>query len=329
MPNLEFTITHRGVTYPFSLLPDTTLAILHAQLEELTSVPMPNQKLLYKGKKPSINQDDTLTAAGFKSGLKVQMLGSTAEELGQMKSVEDEKKRVDKILADRAMKPQTKLRSTGPSPRAPDPQFKFHKIEPLLHLPNPSEARSVLTRLANDPAIRHVMQKHRFAVGLLTELAPHEAPHLLGLNQNAGQSIKLRLRTDAYDGFRPYSDVRRVLCHELTHNVWGDHDNNFKELNSQLNREVAEYERSVAQGTHSLGSLDVYEPGLEADAYSQILGRGSYVLGGGTSTSTPLAVANESREDRRRRLLQATMNRLQKEEEELEQSCGTAGPSSS
>ena len=72
------------------------------------------------------------------------------------------------------------------------------------------------------------MRAHRFAVGLLTELAPHEQPHLLGLNENAGQAIRLRLRTDLYDGFRPYSDVRRVLCHELTHNVWGDHDNNVR-----------------------------------------------------------------------------------------------------
>ena len=33
------------------------------------------------------------------------------------------------------------------------------------------------------------MRAHRFAVGLLTELAPHEQPHLLGLNENAGQAI--------------------------------------------------------------------------------------------------------------------------------------------
>ena len=70
------------------------------------------------------------------------------------------------------------------------------------------------------------MQKHHFAVGTLTELAPHEQPHLLGLNENAGQTIKLRLRTNDYEGFRLYKEVRRVLCHELTHNVWGDHDNN-------------------------------------------------------------------------------------------------------
>ena len=74
------------------------------------------------------------------------------------------------------------------------------------------------------------MQKHRFSVGLLTELAPHEHPHLLGLNQNAGQVIKVRLRTDAYDGFRLYSEVRRVLCHELSHNVWVDHDDNVSSI---------------------------------------------------------------------------------------------------
>ena len=70
------------------------------------------------------------------------------------------------------------------------------------------------------------MQNHRFAVGTLTELAPHEQPHLLGLNVNAGEAIKLRLRTNDYEGFRTYKEVRRVLCHELTHNVWGDHNNN-------------------------------------------------------------------------------------------------------
>jgi hypothetical protein len=84
----------------------------------------------------------------------------------------------------------------------------------------------LLKRLAQDPAIAHIMQEHKFSVGLLTELAPHEHPGLLGLNKNAGESISLRLRTNLYDGFRLYSEVRRVLCHELSHNVWGDHDDN-------------------------------------------------------------------------------------------------------
>ena len=117
------------------------------------------------------------------------------------------------------------LRSTG-SGSSSSLQFRFHNIEPLAHLPNPASARALLEKLANDKAVQHIMRIHQFSVGVLTELAPHEHPELLGLNVNAGQAIKLRIRTDAYDGFRLYKDVRRVLCHELTHNVWGDHDNN-------------------------------------------------------------------------------------------------------
>ena len=29
-------------------------------------------------------------------------------------------------------------------------------------------------------------------------------------------------------GFRRYARIRETLVHELTHNVWGDHDINFK-----------------------------------------------------------------------------------------------------
>jgi hypothetical protein len=38
-----------------------------------------NQKLLYKGKKPSIEADATLSDAGLKDGMKIQMLGSTSQ----------------------------------------------------------------------------------------------------------------------------------------------------------------------------------------------------------------------------------------------------------
>lgn len=99
---------------------------------------------------------------------------------------------------------------------------------PLPHLPNPAAAQRILEKLSTDPAIVHVMRLHHFSVGTLTELAPHEHPQLLGLNVNGGQAIKLRIRTDTYDGFRSYKEIRRVLCHELTHNEWGDHDNNVR-----------------------------------------------------------------------------------------------------
>ncbi|OCH85878.1 WLM-domain-containing protein [Obba rivulosa] len=317
---IELNVSHRGATYKLSLLPTDTLALLYARLEELTGVPPPLQKLLYKGKKLNTTPDDTLEQAGLRHGTKLQMLGTRPDELQGLQKTETEHQRRERILRERAARGPVKVRSTARSGPDPDAQFRFHRIEPLAHLPVPESARTLLQRLADDPAVRAVMRAHKLAVGLLTELAPHEQPHLLGLNVNAGEAIKLRLRTDRYDGFRTYKEVRRVLCHELTHNVWGDHDDNFKKMNSQLNREVLEFERAAAAGTHSLSEMsDTYAPSseLEAEAAAHVLGGGTNILGG--QAPGP----GESREEMRRRVLEATMQRLRKEEEELETRCGT------
>jgi len=315
MSSIDLHVLHRGVSYSIPLHPDDTLSVLHARLESLTAVPAARQKLLYKGKIPThtyetIIKDTSLT----KAGIKITMLGSTDQELGSMAKVENEQKRRERVIQERASKGTVKVRSTG---IAKPNTFIFHKLEPLSHLPNPASALNLLQRLSSDPAINRVMLTHQLSVGLLTELAPHEHPELLGLNVNAGQSIKLRLRTDQYDGFRSYSDVRRVLCHELAHNVWGDHDDNFKELNSKLNREVLEFERRMRDGTRTLtGNAGVYErPPIEFRVEAQ-----AHVLGG--SGSAP--ESDESVEERRRRILEATMRRLKEEEQEIENSCGTA-----
>lgn len=93
----------------------------------------------------------------------------------------------------------------------------------------------------------------------------------------------------------------------------------FKELNSRLNREVAEFERAQAAGMHYLsGGGDAYEPSSELEAEAR-----AYVLGGAGGSRPAL---DESPEERRRRVLEATMGRLRREEEELEKSCGTSGP---
>lgn len=80
-----------------------------------------------------------------------------------------------------------------------------------------------------------------------------------------------------------------------------------------------DYERTAKEGKHTLtgwGEGDMYQPAseLEAEAHVHILGGNGVQLSGS---------GDESREERRRRILEATMGRLKKEEEELEQSCGT------
>ncbi|KAJ7119605.1 WLM domain-containing protein [Mycena epipterygia] len=315
---ISLVVSYRGVQHRLSVQEDSTLADLHATLEELTTVPPSLQKLLYKNSTKGHDSETTLRAAGLKNGTKVQMVGSTLQELGGLQAKEAEERKRERILRERALKAPAKVRSTATASTS-DHLYRFHELIPLPNLPNPDSALTVLTRLANDKAIRHVMQMHKFSVSVLTELDPRERPDLLGLNTNRGQEIKLRLRTDSYDGFRVYSQVRRTLCHELAHNVFGPHDNDFKELNSQLNREVAEFERAAAEGTHRLQEGDMYEPdALENAALT------SHVLGGTSRSRNSLPA--DSVEERRRRMLEAALNRLQKEEEELENSCGTAGP---
>ena len=75
-------------------------------------------------------------------------------------------------------------------------------------------------------------------------------------------------------------------------------------------------------GTHQLGGVGPTFDGpysaLEAEAQEYIIG-GAYTLGGTGTSGT-----GDSPEERRRKVLEATMNRLRKEEEELEDRCGTA-----
>ncbi|KAK4039142.1 WLM domain-containing protein [Parachaetomium inaequale] len=129
---------------------------------------------------------------------------------------------------------------------ADDTNHTFHTLRPLPHLPNAARSLAFLERLKADPGIRAAMRKHGFSVGLLTEMDPASATsashegvtRILGLNRNKGEVIELRLRTDAYDGWRDYKVIRKTLCHELAHNVHSEHDKDFWALCREIEREV-------------------------------------------------------------------------------------------
>jgi hypothetical protein len=103
-PEIELQVSHKGTHHSLSFPPTSTLEFLQLRLEELTSVPPPLQKLLYKGKKTVSPEDAktmTIESVGLKDGTKVTMLGSTERELGVMQKAVDEKKRREEILAKR------------------------------------------------------------------------------------------------------------------------------------------------------------------------------------------------------------------------------------
>ena len=188
-------------------------------------------------------------------------------------------------------------RSSGGGPRnQAEAQYTFHTIRPLAYLPRPERSREFLERLKADPGIRAAMRKHKFSVGLLTEMDPaahtqesHEGvARTLGLNRNRGEVVELRLRTDAYDGYRDYKTIRKTLCHELAHNVHGPHDRNFWDLCHQIEREVAAADwksggQSVGQGEFApeRGGEEEEEEAMDHGGW---IG-GEYVLGGGTDRS--------------------------------------------
>jgi len=192
-----------------------------------------------------------------------------------------------------------------------DAEYTFHTVRPLPYLPRPERSLALLERLKDDAGIRAAMRKHKFSVGLLTEMDPlayTEANHegttrTLGLNRNAGEVIELRLRTDAGDGYRDYNTIRKTLCHELAHNVHGPHDRNFWDLCHQIEREVAAGDWKSGGRTVADAEFAPERPDEEEEEEVMDHGAwtgGSYVLGGGGGH---LAVGEGQRPMDRREIL--------------------------
>lgn len=185
-----------------------------------------------------------------------------------------------------------------------------------------SRVLSYLTRLTLDEGVIHVCRLHNYVVGHLTELLPWENPELLGLNENKGQTIRLRMRTDDAEGFRDYKTTRQVLLHELAHIDVSEHPPEFKELNSKLNAELAAWEKRREEGTHSLVEGEMYVP--PPDMGSSGPSGGAYVLGG-KAASKGLEAGPASSAERRQAILEATLKRVAKLEAEIEAGCGSSG----
>ena len=142
-----------------------------------------------------------------------------------------------------------------PTMRRPDTEWTFQELEvlPWAKTPPPSAALDLLRRVAYAPGVVALMQQRRWRVLRLTEMRPEglvgvSPACLLGFNRGRGLEISLRLRTDDMRGFRTLQVINRTLYHELAHMEFDDHDDNFKELASEVAREAVRLDWTKGRG---------------------------------------------------------------------------------
>lgn len=198
-------------------------------------------------------------------------------------------------------------------------KYGFQRIQTLPMLPDESKARDILLTLSQDPGILACMAHHQWTVGCLSEMYPEGQVGeseicIMGLNRNKGGEILLRLRTDDLKGFRKIQYIRRVLFHELAHNVHTEHDGNFFLLMRQIEKECVEMNWTMTSGQR----LKSNEDGSNVDTtMDDIVGDdapfqgGVYRLGNGENETLGFNSATTATSSSRELRAQAAMNRLQ------------------
>ncbi|RYP29818.1 hypothetical protein DL767_006559 [Monosporascus sp. MG133] len=291
---IAITLSHHGKQHVFQLQPEATITDLSNKIQDELSIPTANQKLLIPklGLLKAPFPDPDLPVANNLENKKITLMGTSSAEIESLQSASKAAlARAEHLAAARRNQPKP---YTTRRPQQDDAKYTFMALRPLPHLPRPERSLAFLERLRDDPGIRAAMRAHRFSVGLLTEMDPlahtqetHEGTtRILGLNRNRGEVIELRLRTDAYDGYRNYKIIRKTLCHELAHNVHSPHDRNFWDLCHQIEREVDRGD--WRSGGRSVGDAEYYEPVGSSEEVAYDHGGwtgGEFVLGGGNGPS--------------------------------------------
>lgn len=268
--DFSVTILHHGKTHTFAFSsPDGTLTDLTIQISERFSIPVEHQKFMISPKvgllKPPYPDPNLLLHTIATK--RIQLLAPLPSDLASLAPPPTRRNAGIKSAKPARIMDHRKAHN--------DITYTFHKLIPLNYLPNPERSLRFLERLRDDPGIKSAMAKHKYSVGILTEMNPaehttHESK-TLGLNRNHGEVIELRLRTDAYDGYRDYKTIRHTLCHELAHNVHGEHDRKFWDLMKIIEADVNKGDWT--RGGQTVGHEEFYNPDDQ--------GVGDHVDGGG------------------------------------------------
>ncbi|CAK9134754.1 unnamed protein product [Ilex paraguariensis] len=286
----DISVTWRTNKFVLKMRSDASLKDLGHNLQELTGVEADTMRLIVPSNKsskllsPFSDEHSFLSlqeASAFE-GKSIRMMGVPKDEVDEViqnaktdlriAGFDEEDKRLRQRMLDR---PHTSM-------KLPQGTYIFCDFR-TLHIPgielNPpaSQALKLMHMLAADPGIIAIMNKHRWRVGIMTEMAPvgyvGVSPKcILGFNKNHGEEISLRLRTDDLKGFRKYESIKKTLLHELAHMVFSEHDANFYALDKQLNQEAATLDWTKSR-SHSLSGVkysEHFEEEFNVDSHSSL-----------------------------------------------------------
>nr|XP_043619290.1 uncharacterized protein LOC122591141 [Erigeron canadensis] len=301
----EISVTWRGKKYVVPMDLGATLKELGHELQKLTAVKADTLKLIVRAQKSSKllspfsdeHSHVTLKEASIIEGKAIQMMGVPKEEIDQV--LQDAKTDMRIAGFDEEEKRIRQRVSNGVATPLQLPHgnyvfgaFKTLDLPGIELYPPASEALRLMHTLAADPGIVAIMNKHKWHVGIMTEMAPEgyvgvSPVCILGFNKNHGEEISLRLRTDDLKGFRKYQSIKKTLLHELAHRVYSEHDAKFFALDSQLNKEASALDWTRSTGHTLSGSQKTQQHGYEFHATdSSISGSLSHKLGGSQSSSS-------------------------------------------
>ncbi|OIS97187.1 PREDICTED: uncharacterized protein LOC109234488 isoform X1 [Nicotiana attenuata] len=294
----HLSVIWRGKKFSLEMDPTATLKSLGDELLNLTNVRDDTLRLIVPTSKSSrllypFSEEHSclkLEAASILEGKSIRMLGVPKDEVDDILQSAKADLRIVGFDEEEERLKQRISNGLQSSLKLPQGPYVFCDFR-TLHLPgvelNPpaSKALKLMHKLAADLGIVAIMNKHRWRVGIMTEMAPEgyvgvSPKCMLGFNKNHGEEISLRLRTDDLKGFRKYDSIKKTLLHELAHMVHSEHDANFYALDKQLNEEAAKLDWTKSRGhTLSGGSLQHYEEDEDNDNHTGL----SHRLGGQSS----------------------------------------------
>ncbi|KAM7503697.1 hypothetical protein LguiB_002601 [Lonicera macranthoides] len=274
--------------------------LLSPFIEEQSSLALQETSIFEVVEKEFLLELNRFDYAFLFQGKTVRMMGVPKDEVDQVMQnakadlriagFDEEEKRLRQRMLDGT---HTKL--TLPQGTYIFCDFRTLDIPGLELNPSASEALKLMHMLAADPGIVAIMNKHRWRVGIMTEMAPEgyvgiSPKCILGFNKNHGEEISLRLRTDDLKGFRKYDSIKKTLLHELAHMIFSEHDANFKAMDKQLNQEAATLDWTRSR-SHTLSGAQ-YSQNHEEEFYVKNSNSTSQKLGG--EKSNQLANARAS-----------------------------------